>query len=104
MLVLQGHTNSVQALAYSSDGGTLYSAGDDRTIRLWDLRRGHQLAVLTGHADGILTIAVLADGEWLASGGHEKQVWLWSLPQQQLIEAFPRFASSVNAVAFEPRG
>ena len=32
---LEGHTDDVNALAVSADGGTLYSGSDDKTIRCW---------------------------------------------------------------------
>jgi WD40 repeat protein len=34
---LVGHTNAVQALAFSRDGRRLATGGDDQTIRLWHI-------------------------------------------------------------------
>jgi len=104
MLVLQGHTSSVQALAYTPDGATLISAGDDWTIRLWDVRGGQQQAVLREHTDAVLTIAVSPNGKWLASGGHDKRVRVWDFPQRRLVNRrFPPFRATLNAVSIDPR-
>lgn len=36
--VLKGHSDSIGSIALTSDGETLFSAGDDQAIRIWDLK------------------------------------------------------------------
>ena len=104
MLILRGHTNSVQALAYAPDGRTLATAGDDRTVRLWDPATGEQRDVFHDHTDAVLALAFAPDGRLLASGGHDKRVVL----REPTLAAPPLglvpFSFSVTGLAFSPDG
>jgi len=35
-VVLKGHTKAVTAVAWAADGKSVATAGDDRSIRVWD--------------------------------------------------------------------
>jgi WD40 repeat protein len=40
---LDGHTDTIGAVAFTPDGTRLISASEDRTLRLWDVARGEQI-------------------------------------------------------------
>jgi WD40 repeat protein len=63
---LKGHTDIVWSVAFSSDGKTLISCGDDKTVRFWDVSTGAQVRRIE-HSNGVGSIALSPDGKLLAS-------------------------------------
>jgi WD40 repeat protein len=49
-VVLKGHSKAVTALAWSTDGKAVATAGDDRAILVWDPETGRQTGSLVGIA------------------------------------------------------
>jgi WD40 repeat protein/tetratricopeptide (TPR) repeat protein len=77
--VLRGHTDAVRSVAWSPDpeGMRLLSAGDDRTLKVWNSRTGEELLTLTGHAGAVNAAAWSPDGMRIASAGADGSVRLW---------------------------
>ena len=84
---LEGHTDTIRALAFSPDHAVLASSGADNRILLWDTGSGRQIgAPLTGHAtktgddaNAVTGLAFSPDGDYLASSSTDKTVILWEL-------------------------
>jgi RNA polymerase sigma factor (sigma-70 family) len=121
---LTGHKDIVWCMAFSSDGKTLVSGSDDKTIRFWDVATGQQARQIT-HNNGVGTIAWSGDGKRLASidvtkqGNQNGAVWypdsrvhLWDTATgkavRQLVipakEIYPKVWSGFSSVGFAPDG
>jgi tetratricopeptide (TPR) repeat protein len=78
---LDGHTDTVQAVAFSPDGKRLATASADHTARLWDVDTGHEVRRFTGHESIVNAIAFSPDGSLLAVAAADK-VFIFQVPPQ----------------------
>jgi len=102
MLHLTGHSGAIYALAFAADGGRLFSAGKDATVRIWNTSRGAEAAVLQGHGGPVYSLAFHHEGKMLASGGADKVPLLWDLSTAALIKPLAPQMSSVTGLAWLP--
>jgi WD40 repeat protein len=73
---LTGHTDSVEAVAFSRNGSFIVSASQDRTAILWDARTAERLSELT-HDDQVFTAVFSPDARWVATGDWQGFVRVW---------------------------
>ena len=64
--ILGVHTNGATAVGFLPDGKTVFSAGRDKFVRLWNLDSRRQVGVLE-HPDAVIGAAASPDGRWLAT-------------------------------------
>ena len=64
---LRGHTEGINSLVFSGDGGTIISASRDDTIRIWDVESGELLQTLEEHRDNVASVILSPDGATLAA-------------------------------------
>lgn len=129
---LVGHRYTVHTVAFSPDGQTLASGGEDNAIILWDTTTGEHTRTLArptgafvgptetlvGHTDTVYSVAFSPDGETLASGSEDSTIILWNTTTGEHIKTLARptgpfvgpadtlagHTDTVYSVAFSPDG
>jgi platelet-activating factor acetylhydrolase IB subunit alpha len=69
----------VRSLALHSTGKYLYSASDDKSIRVWDMNFGKEKRKLDAHEHFVSTVRFNPKYAVLASTGHDMTIKIWAL-------------------------
>ena len=100
-----GHMAIIRAITFTPDGARIISAGDDKTIRIWDLEAGRTVQVLRGEvtagaglrvAEAMgLTARVLPLGQAMRVTGKRGKTWIVPLvaPVREAINAYVALCS-----------
>jgi WD40 repeat protein len=103
-MVLEGHTDAVSSIAFSSDGLCIVSGSQDYTIRIWDAVSGAALNTLEGHTSGVNSIAFSPNGLRIVSGSDDHTIRLWDAVSGKLQHTLESHTSDVKSVAFSSDG
>ena len=99
-----GHSDWVNAVAYSPDERMAISGGRDNSLILWDLDTGEQIRTFTGHTDWIYDVAFSPDGRYVVSASQDRTLILWDVETGEMVRQFEGHDDTVTSVAFSPDG
>lgn len=78
--ILQGHTDSINALSFNATGNILASASSDETTRLWDMSENKEIHLLQGHTDKVQAVSFIApEDALLATAGNDNTIRIWDV-------------------------
>lgn len=106
-----GHgKNEVYALAWSSDGNFIASAGADQTVQISNGSDGTpRQPHFTGHRSNqrinpVRSVSWSPDGSFIASGDTYGTIYVWRVAGRKTIFTYQGQKGAVNAVAWSPDG
>jgi WD40 repeat protein/serine/threonine protein kinase len=104
--ILGEHTNGATAVGMLADGKTVFSAGGDKLVRLWDLESRREIGRLQ-HAEEVVGAALSHDSRWLATAtakyAESHPLLLWDLATPQLATTLTsNFWLRAGSITFSP--
>jgi glucose repression regulatory protein TUP1 len=104
--VFSGHEQDIYSLDFARSGNYIASGSGDRSVRLWDIKKGQAVLNLQIE-DGVTTVAISPDDRYVAAGSLDKSVRVWELKSGDIYERLEGpegHKDSVYSVAFAPNG
>lgn len=101
---LAGHTSGINAIILTREGRFAITAGDDRTVRVWDLVAARGVRMAPGHSAPVYALKNLPDGRLSLSGSWDGTLKLWDLTNGMEVTTFRGHSSGVVALAISADG
>lgn len=99
-----GHRGAVTRVAFSADGVTVFTAGQDGALKRWDVSSGQLLASWDSNASSLSALDVSPDGRVLAMGGSDGVVQVRSAETGRILQQLRAHDSEVTTLAFSMDG
>ncbi len=104
LATLTGHTRIINSLAFNYDGNLLATASDDKTVKIWDIKKATLLYNLTGHSKYVNAVVFHPFDQVLASGSDDGNIILWQAEGAKPIKTIAAQPAGVKRLAISPDG
>ena len=98
----RGHSDTVDAVAWSPDGTHIASASADQTVQVWGALNGNLIYTYRGHSSAVNAVAWSPDGTRIASASGDQTVQVWDATNGGHIYTYHGHSDPVYTVAWSP--
>ena len=97
-----GHTAAIRSVGFSTDGNKIVSGGDDKSVRLWDLRNPAKpdLAKIEALPATITAVGTNADGTVILAGRADNTLKLLNPVDGMVVKEFAGHGGAVLACGY----
>lgn len=97
-LTLTGHISPVRGLAFSDRHPYLFSAGEDKQVKCWDLETNQVIRHYHGHLSGIFCLALHPTLDLLVTGGRDAVARVWDMRTKHQVHCLTGHDNAVGAI------
>ncbi len=100
------HESWVFSIAFSPDGGSVWSGGGDGRIVVWETAAAtpKPMRTIEAHQGWVRALGVSRDGAILASGGNDRLVKLWDAKTGAALRQMSGHSGHIYSMEFHPNG
>ncbi len=102
--VLGNHDGKVNSIAVAPRGEIAISGGDDRMVRVWNLKSGKATQTLSGHSQKVLSVAIDPTSTHFASGDEDGSIKVWNAASGEEHIQIKAHSGSVRTLQFYSLG
>lgn len=94
---INGHTRTINALDFSSDGTQIVSGGNDGVVIIWDATNGAELHRFTGHTGAVNAVAFHPIQKTkIFSADSDGLIVLWDYVRDEVERSFTNHQATIN--------
>ena len=100
----KAHEKDINRVIVNQTLKIIVSASQDKTIKVWNLEDGTNIATLSGHKRSVWDVKISPDNDLLISASADKTIRVWSLKDYECLRTYEGHCGSILSCVFVDNG